>query len=291
MTVQTHILRARDRLAQAGLPQAEADLDARLLARHVLGWDAARLLTDQREEAPPDFGRRYDEAVARRARREPVAYITRVREFWGIPFEVSADVLVPRPETELLVEEAVTALRDSSQWGSAGGGVVVDVGTGSGCIAVSLAREAPGALVIGTDVSAAALRVARRNAARFAPDGRIRFVRTDLLTGLAVRADVVVSNPPYVADGDAPGLAPEVGGHEPRGALFGGPDGLGVIRRLLDQAASRLRPGGRLLFEFGFGQGDVVEELISADGRYTIVGIRRDLQGIPRAAVATAHGR
>ncbi|HVB38547.1 MAG TPA: peptide chain release factor N(5)-glutamine methyltransferase [Vicinamibacterales bacterium] len=291
MTLHTRILEARDRLVRAGLAPAEADFDARLLARHVLGWDAARLLTEQREPEPPDFAARYDAIVARRAGREPVAYITGVREFWGLPFAVSPDVLIPRPDTELLVEEAVTELRDSSAWGSPERAVIVDVGTGSGCVAISLAREMPGAFVVATDVSPAALQVARRNAGRLVPENPPRFVRADMLSGLRLLADVIVSNPPYVREGDAPGLTPEVRDREPSPALFGGTDGLVLIRRLLEQAPSRLRPGGRLLFEFGCGQDDAVEELISADGRYTIIGIRRDLQGIPRAAVLRVDGR
>ncbi len=290
MTLHAQILRARDRLVAAGLTPAEAEFDARLLARYVLGWDAGRLLVEQREPTPSDFDGRYERVVARRERREPVAHITGVREFWGLPFEVSPDVLVPRPETELLVEEAVTALRSSSAWGSPEQALVIDVGTGSGCLAVALAREMPGARVIGTDVSAAALAVARRNAARLVPDGRVHFVRTDLLAGLQGRADVIVSNPPYIPDGDAAALAPEVRDREPRTALFAGADGLAVIRRLLNQAPARLRPGGRLIFEFGFGQAEAVEELISAQGRCTIIAIRRDLQGIPRTAVVRVDG-
>ena len=215
MTLHAQILRARDRLVAAGLTPADAEFDARLLARHVLGWDTARLLVDQREPPPSDFDGRYERVVARRERREPVAHITGVREFWGLPFEVSPDVLVPRPETELLVEEAVTALRNSIAWGSPEHAFVIDVGTGSGCLAVALAREMPGARVIGTDVSAAALAVARRNAARHVPDGRVHFVRTDLLAGLQGHADVIVSNPPYIPDDEAAALAPEVRDREP----------------------------------------------------------------------------
>ncbi|MDE3154222.1 MAG: peptide chain release factor N(5)-glutamine methyltransferase [Acidobacteriota bacterium] len=291
MTLHAAIQHARDRLARAGLAPSDAEFDARLLARHVLGWDAARLLASQRDPEPPGFGARYDTAIARRERREPVAYITGVREFWGLPFEVTPDVLIPRPETELLVEEALTALRESGSWGTSEQPLVVDVGTGSGCVAVSLAREAPDARVVATDISPGALLVARRNAARLTPDRRPRFVCADLLAGLRFQADLIVSNPPYVSVGDAPGLTPEVRDREPHPALFGGTDGLAIVRALLAQAPSHLRAGGRLIFEFGCGQDDAVEELISADGRYTIIGIRRDLQGIPRVAVTRVDGR
>jgi len=285
MTLHDQIARARDRLVRAGVSAREADLDARLLARHVLGWDTARLLTGLRDAPPPGFAAPFDAAVTRRERHEPIAYITGVREFWGLPFDVSADVLVPRPETELIVEEAVTALRESGVWASPGRPIIVDVGTGSGCLAVALARECPSARVVATDISAAALRVARRNALRFETAARTRFVRTHLLSGLGAAADLIVSNPPYVPTADAATLPPDVRTHEPPVALFAGPDGLSLIRELLDQAADHLRPGGWLIFEFGFGQADAVQELISARGRCTITRIRSDLQGIPRTAV------
>lgn len=289
-SLHQHIVRGRDRLVRAGISPREADLDARLLARHVLHWDAARLLTGLRETPPRRFGPAYDALVARRARREPVAQIMGMREFWGLPFEVTPDVLVPRPETELLVEMAAAALREWRAHDPESRPLVADVGTGSGCIAVALALERPEARVLATDLSAVALRVAGRNVVRLDAAERVRLVRTDLLAGLRGPFDLVVSNPPYVGDEEAPALPPEVREHEPHRALFGGPGGLHVIGRLIEQAVDRLRPEGLLLFEFGNAQLSGVEELISAQPRCTIVDVRNDLQGIPRALVARVAG-
>jgi release factor glutamine methyltransferase len=290
MTIHEQIARARDRLQRAGIEPREADLDARLLARHVLGWDAAQLIAALRDPAPAGFDAAYEPAIARRERREPVAHILGTREFWGLSFEVTPDVLVPRPETELLVEMALGVLRqgEAQAWSPRPGArspLVIDVGTGSGCIAIALAKGCPGLRIVGTDVSAAALTVARRNAVRLGVSDRVRFVRTDLVAGIPPGVDLVVSNPPYVADEDLPALAPEVCEYDPRGALSGGPGGLHVIARLLEQAVPLVRDGGWLLFEFGSVQASDVERLYSAHAHCTIIEIRRDLQGIPRATL------
>jgi release factor glutamine methyltransferase len=283
------IARGRDRLQRAGIEPREADLDARLLARHVLGWDAAQLIAALRDPAPAGFDATYEQVIARRERREPVAHILGTREFWGLSFEVTSDVLVPRPETELLVEMALGILRERQTTNDETPPTVIDAGTGSGCIAIALATSCPGLRIVGTDISAAALAVARRNAVRLGVSDRVRFVRTDLVAGIPSGVDLVVSNPPYVPDEDLPGLAPEVRDHDPRGALSGGPGGLHVIARLLGQAVPLVRNGGWLLFEFGSGQAADVERLISADARCTIVEIRHDLQGIARAALVRIH--
>jgi release factor glutamine methyltransferase len=269
--------RARDAFVRAGIAPDEASLDAEVLARHVLGWDRAQLLTNWHSPPPDAFPSDYTKLVARREAREPVALIVGHREFWGLEFYVSSAVLIPRPETELLVEQTLL--------GSAGktSARIVDVGTGSGCIAVALARELPAARVLAIDCSAAALAVAARNIARHGVTSRVRLVRADLLDAVAGPADVIVSNPPYVPVRDAALLQPEVARFEPAGALFADEDGLAVLRVLLDTSKSRLAPGGRLIVEFGAGQSSAMRELAHAHD-WTIE-IAQDLAGIPRVAV------
>ena len=279
MTIAEHVAQARRTLEAAGVPAAEAALDADLLARTALGWDRAALVTRRREPADPAFAAAYAPLIARRAAREPVGYILGEREFWGLAFEVTRDVLIPRPETELIVEEALAAFG-----GGAPPETVVDVGTGSGCLAITLAREFGGADVVAIDRSEAALDVARRNAVRHGMAARIDFRVADLLDGLTRRADLIVSNPPYVARRDAPALAPEVRDHEPHLALFGGDDGLAVYRRLLPAAHARLTRGGKLVLELGQHQADPVVELADAAG-LRLEHTRQDLQGITRTVV------
>ena len=276
-----HVAAARQRLREAGIPLDEADLDARLLAEHVLEWDATRFFTSANGPEPDDFAATYEPLVERRARREPLAYITGRQAFWDLVFEVSPAVLIPRPESELIVETALELFPSP-----AGVLTIADACTGSGCLAVALARERPAAQVIATDISDVALDVARRNAARHGVADRIQFVRGDVLDPVANPVDLIVCNPPYVAEDDRPGLQPEVRDHEPAIALFGGRDGLRIITRLIDQAPQRLTRGGALIFEFGFGQAERVAELISHVPGLTMVGLRPDLQGIPRAVIA-----
>lgn len=280
MTVHERVAAGRTRLRQSAIGAAEANIDARLLAEHVLGWDAARFFMSAGAQEPTGFSRQYEALIARRAAREPLAYIVGRRDFWGLPFEVSPAVLIPRPETELLVEVALELVQDRGR-----PLVVADPCTGSGCLAVALARELPNARVMASDVSVAALAVAARNAARHAVQGRIQFVRADVLLGIAGPLDLIVANPPYVRLRDRRSLQPEVRDHEPAIALFGGDTGLAVATRLVQQAGTRLRAGGYLLFEFGDGQELEIEQLISRADRLTMVDARRDLQGIPRAAV------
>jgi release factor glutamine methyltransferase len=271
---------ARDAFAKAGIRPDEAALDAEVLARSVLGWDRAAVLTHGPDPTPADFDSRFHPLVARRAAREPVAYIVGHREFWGLEFEVNTDVLIPRPETEILVEEAITWAR-----GHANCRRIIDVCTGSGCIAIALALEVLEAEIIATDSSAAALAVARRNALRHGVDSRITFMQTDLLEDLEEAAEVIVSNPPYVPHSDAEGLQPEVAVYEPAAALYGGEgDGLDVVRRLFAAAPKNLAGEGHLVIEFGFGQDEQVQEAARQAG-WEITRVRNDLQGIPRVAV------
>jgi release factor glutamine methyltransferase len=275
-SLHERIAEARAVLERAGLRPADAATDAALLARHALGWDRATLLARGREAPPPAFATSFDAYVARRAKREPVAMIMGVREFWGLDFEVTPDVLVPRPETEFIVEEALAAFPIPPA-------SVLDVGTGSGCLAVALAREFPAARVLATDISGQALAVARRNAVRH-DARRIAFVRTSFLGGVRGAFDLIVSNPPYVPATVAPALSPEVFHHEPHTALFGGADGLSAMTEILSTAAPHLSAAGRLILEFGFGQEPEVTALAAESG-WRVLRLREDLQGIPRTIV------
>ena len=282
MTVQQRVARAREILRQSGIGSAESESSARVLAEHVLQWDTARYLTLAADPEPPDFADRYDAAVRRRAAREPSAYITGQREFWGLALEVSPAVLIPRSETELIVEAALEVLGADTQRRLS----VADACTGCGNLAIALAHELPRASIVATDISEAALDVARRNATRHRVGDRIRFVHTDVLEGVSGPFDLIVGNPPYVRQGDRPALQPEVRDHEPSVALFGGASGTELVATIVEQGAARLAPGGFLLFEFGLGQEIAVEELIAGTPGLTMIGLRRDLQGIARTAVA-----
>jgi len=277
-SVADRLAAARRRLEAAGLSSSDAAIDAEVLVRHILGWDRADLIVLQRDPEPPDFPARLDALIARRTAREPVAQIIGSREFWGLEFEVTADVLIPRPETELIIEETL-AFADAHSCRE-----VVDVGTGSGCLAVTIAHALPGVRVTAVDASAAALEVARRNAARHGVDNRVTFHHGDVLEGLSGRVDLIVSNPPYVPEADAALMQEDVVRYEPYMALFGGRTGFEVLERLFEQAAERLAPGGHLIVEFGFGQAEQVTALAEGAG-WRVVRVREDLQSIPRTIV------
>jgi release factor glutamine methyltransferase len=274
-TLHERIARARETLIAAGIAASDAAIDADVLARHVLGWDLTALVVHGRDPASAEFTSVFESAIARRAAHEPVAFITGHREFWGRDFEVTRDVLIPRPETELIVEAALERADRSHAVRT------LDVGTGSGCLAVTLAAELPRAHVVATDTSAAALEVARRNAVKHGVERRVSFVQTDLLDAISGPFDVVVSNPPYVPSGAD--LPPDVVRYEPAQALFAGPDGLEALRRLIPGAREILVAGGIFVVEFGFGQADAVRTLAEAAG-WSAVETRPDLQGIPRVA-------
>lgn len=280
-TLHELVAAGRRRLYEAGIPQAEADLDARLMLEHLLQWDSAHFFGHGERLADAELTQRYDACVERRAQREPTAYITGEREFWGLAFEVTPAVLIPRPETELIVEIALALWPDPNAPLR-----IADVCTGSGCLAVAIAVERSAAQVVATDISLDALDVAAGNAARHAVRQRVTFWHADVLTGIDGPFDLIVSNPPYVPMRDEAAMPPEVVRHEPRLALFAGTDGLDVIRALLPQAAARLRPGGSLACEFGYGQQDAVRGLIIATPGLHLDEIRNDLQGIPRTALA-----
>ena len=282
-SVAERLTAARRQLEAAGFPPADAALDAEVLARHLLGWDRADLIVRGRDPEPPGFSTQFDSVLARRTAHEPVAQIIGRREFWGLDFEVTRDVLIPRPETEIIVELALAfaATRFCRR--------IVDVGTGSGCLAVAIAHELPSVLVTAVDVSPAALQVAARNAARHQVDDRVTLQQADVLTGVTGHFELIVSNPPYVPEADAAFMQEDVVRYEPYLALFGGRTGFEVIGRLFDQAPHHLAPGGQLIVEFGFGQAGQISRLAENAG-WRIVRVVNDLQSIPRTIVLDRPG-
>lgn len=272
------LAQARARLSAAGISDEEAALDVDLYARTILGWDRAQLLSEQQAPVPEPLEPTFSEWISRRERREPSAYIVGRREFWGLDLLVSPAVLIPRPETEFIVEEGVALLR------SAPNARIADIGTGSGCIVIAMAVEMPGAWFTATDVSEQALMVARANATRHRVADRIHFVRTSYLEDVEGRFELITANPPYVRDRDKPALARDVR-HEPDIALFGGEQGLRDITGVLAAAASALAAGGWLVMEFGYGQESSVEALVRMHPVLRFDRVRSDLQGIPRTAI------
>lgn len=277
--INAFVADARRRLRAAGIVPEEAAADARLLAQHILAWDTARLLTHGDQPATPEFAKAYDVLVARRVAREPLAYITGSKEFWNLPIEVTPAVLIPRPETELLVETATEHFDHAQSLR------ILDVCTGSGCVAVALAREFPRASMTASDLSEEALAVAGRNVLRHGVAARVRLVHADLLAGLPGPFDLITANPPYIPAVDAATLQPEVREFEPASALFSGHDGLQIVRRLVKDAAASLAHEGLLIFEFGAGQADDIDALIAATPGLHLLEVKHDLQDIPRAAV------
>jgi release factor glutamine methyltransferase len=287
LTLHEKLVEARARLVAAGIADAEASIDVDVYARTILGWDRARLLAERSGSTPAALEPTFSQWIARRESREPTAYIVGVREFWGLDFLVTPAVLIPRPETEFIVEEAVKLLSSAALNAESHLSKqirIADIGTGSGCVAVALAHECPDCLVMASDVSIAALDVARANAVRHGVAHRIQFVTTSYLDGIPGPFDVITANPPYVKDGDKPALSADVR-HEPDVALFGGSEGLRDIAGVLDAAAAKLAPNGWLLMEFGLGQEDDVRRLVSTQPRLQLLGVRSDLQGIPRTAM------
>ena len=279
MTFLALVLQARETLVRAGISSDTAAFDADLLARHACRWDRATWLAHRSDAADPAFEQAYAALIARRCTREPVAYIRGTQEFWGRDFLVTPDVLIPRPETELIVEAAIAIVKEQPD------ASIADVGTGSGCIAITLALECPGARVWATDISEEALVVARENASRLGVAERVSFVHGSYLAGVPQPLHLIVTNPPYVAERDRTGLAPEVGEHEPAVALFGGADGSRHVRALLREARDILPLNGHLVMEIGYGQILAIESEVQAVSGLTLEAIREDLQGIPRVLV------
>jgi release factor glutamine methyltransferase len=273
---------AMQSLRQAGVEQPE--VDARLLIGHALGLDRAQLIAQDKRLLEAQERASIDALLARRRKREPVARIVGMKEFWSLPLAVTPDVLVPRPETETVVEAALAAIKDGN-WAQKALRVL-DIGTGSGALLLALISELPRATGIGTDISAAALGVAHANAARNGLAARCTFVACDIAAGVRGPFDLIVANPPYVARGEIATLAPEVRDYEPRLALDGGRDGLDGYRAIAASSQRLLESGGRLIVELGAGQEDAVRALFTKSA-LSVTGIRRDLSGTPRALTAT----
>lgn len=280
MTIGEALAAARLRLQQAGIDQS--DLEAEVLLRHALGLDRTAFFASLKDEAPSAALKRFDGYIERRLRLEPTAYITGVREFFGLEFEVTPAVLIPRPETETLVEAAIELSKSRGRIRR--GPVIADVGTGSGAVAVALAKNVPRSDVYATDSSAEALAVAERNARRHDAE-RVMCLRGDLLSPLPEYADIIVANLPYVPSRDIDGLEPEVRDYEPRSALDGGPDGLGVIRRFLAEAPRYLRPNGCVCIEFGDRQAEAIRRLARAACPGMRLQVVKDLAGRDRVLV------
>ena len=252
--------------------------DAELLLLHLIERDRAFLLTHPDLLLTTDQTAQYESWLRRRALHEPIQYILGEQEFFGLTFAVTPDVLIPRPETEHLVEALLACVPHDRPLR------IADVGTGSGAIAVALSYALPEAQVTGLDISEAALAIAKRNAETHHVAGRMRFLTSDLLSAVGgERFDAIVSNPPYVAEADRASLEPQVRDYEPSGALFAGTSGLDVYERLIPEAHATLEPGGWLLMEIGQGQRDALTQLLSG---WNNVGFIDDLQGIPRVACA-----
>ena len=319
MTLREALLHAEEQL-RAGPHPARARLDAEALLLHLAGKDRAWLLTHATDPFGGCTATQYAALLQRRLRGEPIQYITSACEFYGLPFRVTPAVLIPRPETEHLVETAIkiagampaqpkpsgapsmaSAAGERHGWETnephpaappsarhSSPAQILDIGTGSGAIAIALAHHLPQARVTAIDLSTSALALAQENAGHNHVADRIRFLHGDLLTPVAGETfDLIVSNPPYVADADRTTLDPEVRDFEPHAALFAGPDGLAVYRRLIPAAFAALAPGGWLLLEIGYGQSESVPALCAAAGFHRIA-TTPDLQGIPRV-VAAAH--
>jgi release factor glutamine methyltransferase len=292
------------RLREGGVPSHT--LTAELLLMHVTGRERVWLYAHHEEPLDPAQEQNYFELIARRIAGTPTQYLTGKQEFWGLEFEVAPGVLIPRPETEHVIEVALerfsvkhghTFARDTSLGAASGGALrIADVGTGSGCLAVALAKEFPEATVVATDISPSALEIARRNSTRHGVISRIAFHKCNLLddflhdprtTNHETRLfDLIVSNPPYIAHGESGELPREVREHEPHSALFGGAQGSELYAPLIAQCAQLLHSGGIFACEIGFGAQDRIRPLLDDSSVWTAVKVTNDLAGIPRVLSA-----
>lgn len=282
------ILQATNALRKAGVP--EARLQAGSLMAHTVQRDRSFILAHADDALTEAQMEAFENSLAIRMTGKPLQYITGHQEFYGLDFDVNSDVLIPRPETELLIETALKLMV-----GLDGPPLICDVGTGSGCIAITLLhelREFPEARAVALDISRSALVVAERNAARHSVAGRIDFLLSNCFKAIEPARklfDIIVSNPPYVREGALEHLQREVRDFEPRLALEAGEDGLSVVRRLLGEAPKFLKEGGHLVFEIGFDQGEAVRQLID-DKAWRLLDIHPDLQGIPRTVALKKLG-
>jgi release factor glutamine methyltransferase len=287
--VRTALKQGLALLREAHIPSFT--LAAELLLLYVLHRDRTWLYAHPEEQLSTTDTERFFALIARRANGEPTQHLTGKQEFWGLEFEVTPDVLIPRPETEHMIEVAldrlaVREIRAGRKPTFGGEGLqIADIGTGSGCIAVALAKELPGATIYATDISPAALAVAKRNATRHSVAGQINFIECNLLDTTAAHFDLIVSNPPYIGRREAETLMREVRDHEPEIALYGGEDGYELYADLITESAAHLNPGGLLVLELGHNSLPTVQPLLDAP-TWTNVAVTNDLAGIPRVIAA-----
>jgi release factor glutamine methyltransferase len=281
LTVKDAIQLAERDLREAGT--GEACIEAEWIVAGALGMKRFELFMNPLQKLDKKERKRLDEILKRRKKREPLAYITGFTDFRGFIIKVSKAVLIPRPETEILVEEALSILNKG-----VGKQRVLEPCTGSGCVSVAIAGEFRAVKIAAIDISADAIKTARENAALNNVADKINFLRGDLLRPFKVRAafDLIVANPPYIKALDMDGLAPEIRLYEPGLALYGGPDGLDYIKRLIKDSAVLLKPGGYLLLELGMGQAEKTRELARSTGLYENICIKKDLSRIERVFVA-----
>jgi release factor glutamine methyltransferase len=289
MDVRSALKEGIAQLRDANVPSFT--LAAETLLLHTLGKERTWLYTHPEHVISDGDADRFNSLLNRRAAGEPTQHLTGKQEFWGLEFEVTPDVLIPRPETEHLIEVAldrlaVREIRAGRKQTLTGEGLhIVDVGTGSGCIAIALAKELPAAQITATDISPAALAVAKRNAARHSVADRVAFLQLNLLAGLAGKYDLVVSNPPYIGRSEKDSLMREVRDHEPELALYGGEEGYELYADLIAQAAQNVMCGGLLILELGHNSLPAVQPLLEPP-HWTNVGVTNDLAGIPRVIAA-----
>ncbi|MHB8910192.1 MAG: peptide chain release factor N(5)-glutamine methyltransferase [Syntrophales bacterium] len=277
--IRTILLQTTRDLTACGSPSPR--LDAEVLLARFLKTDLLQLLTHSERELTDEEAAGFARWVERRRRGEPVSYIVGEKEFWSLPFEVNRDVLIPRPETECLVEEVL------ERCGREAGGLrIIDIGTGSGVIGIALARELPSARIVATDISPGALEVARRNAVRHGVAGRMEFLHGDLFASAPGTFDCIVSNPPYIPDGTYPLLPAGIRDFEPCQALIAGPDGTAFHREIIRGGTHRLKAGGWLFLEIGEGQKELIEALFREGEFYDTIRFRRDYGGLDRVAAA-----
>jgi release factor glutamine methyltransferase len=277
---------ALEELRRARVDSAAPTAD--LLLGFVLGWDRIRVLIHAEQEIPDETWTRLRNLILRRSNGEPLQHLTGKQEFYGLSFKVTPQVLIPRPETEIMVEKALDLVRRHLLSGVR----FADIGTGSGCIAVSIAHEIPSSLGWAVDISPAALKVARENASRHGVAERILFVQSNLLECFPRNScfNFILCNPPYIALEEYDSLPSEVRDHEPHEALFGGESGLEIYRRLIPEVSSRLVAGGYLLLEVGFGQAQQIGQLIEKE-KLSLQEVLNDLQGIPRCLIGRKISR
>ncbi len=280
MTIGCQLADAAAVLAAAGI--ASSRLDAEVLLAGVLGTDRTGLFLNPRRELSPAEEQRFRRRVERRRHHEPVAYIVGEKEFWSLSLRVDRRVLIPRPDTEILVEEALRLL--AAQGGKTPR--VLEIGVGSGAVSIALAATEERLRITATDISAAAVAVARENAVRNGVAARIEFIVCSLFDGISAVFDMIVANPPYIADSEFELLPAEVRCYEPAGALRGGPAGISLHREIVAGAAGHLRPGGFLAMEIGAGQREALEELLRAAAAYDNVFCRKDYAGCDRVILA-----